>query len=231
MDANFFLVSRLDLITSFYRQGAAPFLATMAAITDETGDYANPPYSEDSEPPYQLEWEQAQTCLLLLGATCISSLAGAMQVFLDTLVQEHGDQAKCKTYGKKDGWWAMQQRYFAAHELDFAHSGADVGLLTDVVLARNSVQHPKSLTNDRASYRDDDLKKLKSPFFLSEEEAAVLKGTGSKISSYLFQATIEVDEAKLTVAVGEMKKLGHWLQHSIWKQKADEYQERKRRAQ
>lgn len=216
MDANHFLGQRLELITVFYRQGAAPFLATMQAIEDGTGEWANPPYSEDAGPVYELEYNQARACLLLLGTTAITSIAGSLQLFLDTMVKLYGDKAHYLKSGAEGGWWGKHQRYFAARGLDFAKSGANITLLTDVVLARNSVQHQEFLTSDRASYRDEDLAKLGNPFFINESEAAMLKDLGDEATPYLYAPTIELDEAKLVIAVSEVKKLTSWLETSIW---------------
>jgi len=219
MDANYFLGCRLDLVEHFYRQAAVPFQATMEAITGGKPPFDSPPYSEDGEPPYEVEYYRERDCLRLLGATSLSSLAGSLQVFLDTLLTLHGDQAQFLKTSSEGGWWGRHQRYYSGCGLDFAQSGANLDLLNDVVLARNSVMHQTYLANESASYRDDDLNKLTRPFFVSESEETLLNGLGDDGTPYLFSPTIEVNAQKLGIAIAEIRRLGRWLEDSIWEKK------------
>ncbi|HGW5375677.1 TPA: hypothetical protein ACNIJL_004707 [Pseudomonas aeruginosa] len=205
MDANFFLTSRLDMIAQFYKVAADPFRLIKQQI--EAGDAPyEPPYSEDGEPPFQVEWSRAEDSLKLLGGVCVSLVAGSLQLYLDTIVERYGDIKKFKRITGK-GWLERHQKYFMEHGHDFAKSGADLALLSEVVLARNAVMHHDQITSDVASYSDDDLNKIPSPFFVSERERELLDAFEMNTSPWLFPPTIFVDEEKLLRAIVEVKKL------------------------
>ncbi|MBG4736766.1 hypothetical protein ACPTHL_18260 [Pseudomonas aeruginosa] len=205
MDANYFLTSRLDMIAQFYKVAAAPFFLIKKQIEDGEAPY-EPPYSEDGEPPFLLEWTRAEDSLKLLGGVCVSLVAGSLQLYLDTIVERYGNLKEFKEV-KGAGWLKKHQNYFKMHGYDFQSSGADLALLSEVILARNAVIHHDQITSDVASYSDDDLKKIPSPFFVSEREQELLSNLKADTSPWLYPPTIHVDENKLLKAIAEAKKL------------------------
>ncbi|HGM6151750.1 TPA: hypothetical protein ACKP1S_002846 [Pseudomonas aeruginosa] len=205
MDANFFLISRLDMIAQFYNVAAAPFVLIKKQIEDGDAPY-EPPYSEDGEPPFLLEWTRADDSLKLLGGVCVSLVAGSLQLYLDTIVERYGDLREFKKM-KGAGWLEKHQNYFKKHGYDFQSSGADLALLSEVILARNAVIHHDQITSDVASYSNDDLRKIPSPFFVSEREQQLLSNLNMNTSPWLLLPTIHVDEDKLLKAIAEAKKL------------------------
>jgi hypothetical protein len=216
MDANFFLSLRLDMIAQFYELGSAPFRSTMQQIEDGVPPY-EPPYTEDGEPPFELAYNKANDSVVLLGAVSISLLAGALQVFLDTMVKLYCSQVEFKQTRTSTGWWGKHQNYFKALGLDFVMSGTDLALLSEIVLARNSVMHQEFLTISTAVYRDSDLEQIKTPFFISETEAKVLESfDDGEEDSFLFAPTIHVDQPKLVTAIAEVRLLTGWLEKAIW---------------
>ena len=82
MDVEFFLKNRTKFILYFYRNATKGFFEIIHAIENEEEPYV-PPYSEDGEPPFLIEWMEAQTGLKKHGcqaytvdkkATCISEV-------------------------------------------------------------------------------------------------------------------------------------------------------------
>lgn len=205
MDANFFLTSRLEMILQFYKVAADPFHLIKKQIEAGEAPY-EPPYSEDGEPPFQVEWSRADDSLKLLGGVCVSLVAGSLQLYLDTIVKRYGNLDEFKKV-KGKGWLEKHRRYFMTHGYDFVKSGADLALLSEVVLARNAVMHHDQITSDVASYSSDDLNKLPSPFFVSERERELIDGLDISTSLWLFPPTIYIDEEKLQKAIAEAKKL------------------------
>jgi hypothetical protein len=217
MDANHFLNLRLDMISNFYQQGSAPFRSVIEAIETKAPPYDEPSSGDSPESPHQEKWQQAQDSVDLLGAVSVSLLAGALQVFLDTMVRLYGNAEEFSKASKKLGWWGKHQSYFKSLGLDFAQSGADLELLSAMILARNSVMHQEGLTNSVPVFRDRDMSEMKSEFFINPFEQEMLKGLDEgEEDTFLFAPNVHVDEAKLTQAIAEVRTLARWLESAIW---------------
>lgn len=213
MDANFFLSLRLDMIASFYKQGSAPFLSTMEAIEAGRPPYDGPSTGEEPEPPHMGTWQQSQDSTVLMGAVSLSLLAVALQVFLDTMVKNYGVVEDWKKQSGQHGWWGKHQAYFKAAGLDFAQSGADLELLSAMILARNSVMHQEGLTNSTPVFRDKDMETMTSRFFISTTELDMLRSFDlGEEDTFLFAPNIHVDEEKLAKTIAEVRTLTTWLE-------------------
>lgn len=217
MNANHFLNHRLDMIAHFYQHGSAPFRSIMADIEANVAPSDCPTYGDNPEPPNMEKWQQCQDSVALLGAVSVSLLAGALQVFLDTMVKHYGLSEEFGKASKKLGWWGKHQSYFRSVGLDFAQSGADLDLLSAMILARNSVMHQEGLTNTVPVFRDRDMTEMTSQFFINPAEHEMLKGfDDAEDDTFLFAPNIHVDEEKLTKAIAEVRKLTSWLESAIW---------------
>lgn len=220
MDANFFLNLRLDMTASFYKHGSAPFRAVMEDIEEGRPPYDGPFYGDDPEPPHQAEWQQSRDAMVLMGAVSVSLLAGALHVFLETMLKLHGNTSVFQKLPKSVGWWRNHQSYFKSIGLDFALSGANLELLSAMILARNSVMHQDGLINSTPVFRDKDLKEMKSQFFISAVEQEMLEALNAgEEEAFLFSPNIDVDEEKLTKAISEVRTLTTWLESSLWEQR------------
>lgn len=63
MDVLHFYKERIRFIRQFYDTAATPFETIMKSIEDGSSPFDNPPYSEDGEPAYLVEWIEASwTC-------------------------------------------------------------------------------------------------------------------------------------------------------------------------
>lgn len=58
MNVAWFLSRRLDFIRQFFARSSAPFVDRRTAIENGAAPVV-PPYSEDGEPPFLLEWREA----------------------------------------------------------------------------------------------------------------------------------------------------------------------------
>ena len=89
MDILFFLKRRTEFIRHFYDTASEPFRETLRKI--EAGEIPfEPPYSEDGEPAFQLEWSEAHESLTILGRTCVSMLSASLQLYFKTWERELG---------------------------------------------------------------------------------------------------------------------------------------------
>ena len=214
MDIRYFLERRLTFIEQYYKTAASPFLERKRMI--EAGeDPFVPPYSEDGEPPYLEEWLEADESVQILGQTCVSMLSASFHLYFTTWEHHLGKPVSepLKSIFKKRGWFHGYKAYFATNfQVNFENSGCSLQLLEELVLARNRVQHPDSITSRRTSYSTDDLKKLPSPFFVSEREVELMVGADDGERSWLVPPTITVTEEKLQAALAEVRRFSEWLE-------------------
>jgi hypothetical protein len=214
MDIQFFLFQRLGFIEQFYKNSAASFVERKRRIEAEEEPFV-PPYSEDDEPPFLVEWIEADESLNVLGRSCISMLAASFHLYLKTWEHQIGipiDES-LKLCFKKNGWFHGYKAYFAERlGVRFEDSQCDLSLLEELVLARNRVQHPESITNHSTHYSDSDLKKLPRPFFVDEKEFDLFADVDEGARSWLTPPTVHVTAEKLLSALSEVARFSKWLE-------------------
>ena len=148
MDIECFLKARTAFIRYFYDNAIRPFDEIKIAIETEKEPYI-PPYSEDEEPAFLEEWMDAEQARETVGHSCISMLSSALKLFLECwksrLEKEHG--MKFNTDFKKKGWFDGYKQIFKELKLQLSECNADLGVIEQITLARNRVQHPEEITN------------------------------------------------------------------------------------
>ncbi len=214
MDIQFFLFQRLEFIDQFYNNSVEPFVERKRKIEAEEEPFV-PPYSEDGEPHFLAEWIEADESLNVLGRSCISMLAASFHLYLKTWEHQIGipiDES-LKPCFKKNGWFHGYKAYFAEHlTVRFEDSPCDLSLLEELVLARNRVQHPESITTHSTHYSDSDLQKLPSPFFVDKNEFDLYADVDEGIRSWLMPPTVHVTAEKLLSALSEVARFSKWLE-------------------
>lgn len=98
--------------------------------------------------------------------------------------------------------------------IDFGSCPADLSLLEEIILARNVVQHPPSISSNRTQYSDADIQKLRKPNFLDEREARLLSDDKEDLPRYLLPI-VHVSEAQLHTAIEEAEKFARWFEGQI----------------
>jgi hypothetical protein len=140
MDIRWFLKQRLDFIRNHYDCSTSTFLNIARQIEGGEAPFDNPPYSEDGEPAFQIEWEDANTSIDLIGISCVSLLSDALKLYLNS-VKEWEFRFDFDDTQKK----ALKKGYVGAFKAalgdilntDWVESGVDFEILEQVVLARN----------------------------------------------------------------------------------------------
>jgi hypothetical protein len=214
MDVRYFLERRLAFIDHYYRTAASPFLERKRLIEAGESPFV-PPYSEDGEPPFLEEWLEADESLQILGQTCLSMLSASFHLYFTTWERRLGIPVaeSLKSTFKKRGWFNGYKAYFMQNfQVNFEDSSCNLHLLEELVLARNRVQHPESISSRSTSYSADDLKKLPSPFFVGEREFDLLLSADESERNWLVPPTISVTEAKLQAALAEVRRFSDWLE-------------------
>ena len=216
MDVAYFLRDRIAFIRQFYDAASLPFCERKRKIKAGEPPFV-PPYSEDGEPPFLTEWMEADESLQVLGYSCMSMLAAALHLYLQTLERELGQPVgdSFKSEFKK-GWLNGYTAYFSDRfGIEFAKAPVDVALLEELVLARNRIQHADDVISPRTTYSRSDLKKLPHAFFVDETERSLFSKVDEMERSWLFPPTIHVTETKLRGIIAEVEKFNDWLEAEI----------------
>lgn len=213
MDVSYFLSVRIAFIRQFYDAASVSFTEKKRKI--EAGEEPfTPPYSEDGEPPFLEEWIEADESLQVLGRSCISMLAATLHLYFKTWERQIGiavDESLKADF--KRSWFNGYKAYFARHvHIRFENGPVSITMLEELVLSRNRIQHPDSITSHSSRYSDDDLRKISHPFFLDERERSLITETEDGQNEWLMPPTISVSSEKLFTALAEVEKFALWLE-------------------
>lgn len=218
MNVRYFLLKRLGFIRQFYAVGSAQYADRKRRIEAEEEPFV-PPSSEDGEPAFMEEWLEADESLHVLAYSCISMLAAALHLYFETWVKESGlpvDEKLKKSVFKKRGWLAGYKAHFS-QQFGISIDGApsNFRMLEEVVLARNVVEHPPSITSIRTQFAAADINKLRHPFFVDEREAVLLTDAREGERDWFLPPTLHVTEAQLLEAISQVEQLGEWFEPRI----------------
>jgi hypothetical protein len=221
MDVLFFLKLRTAFIRKFYEQASFGFVETKRKIEAYEAPFDNPSYDESGEPPYLQEWQDADESLDFLGQSCICHLAASVKLYLEEARQRL--EGAWPTWSgklvvppldtkvlKEHGYFQAYRKWCEQLGIDMARSGADLGLIEEVVLVRNRAQHPDSiglhtLTQDK-KYRS----KFPKPFFGHRFEQAMYEHEGEEVG-YSFPWMLSISGDKVLRAIAETERLCEFL--------------------
>lgn len=218
MDVRYFLSCRTAFIRQFYDTASGPYVERKRKIKANEEPFV-PPYSEDGEPPFLDEWLEADESLHVLAYSCISMLAAALHLYLESWVRQSGvavDESLKKSVFKNNGWLSGYNAHFTKRfNVAFEAGPVDLKMLEEVVLARNQIEHPSSITDQKTQYSASDLKKLRHPFFVDETEMALLGYSDEEEVSRLMLPTVHITEVQLLTAVAEVERFADWFDAAI----------------
>jgi hypothetical protein len=116
----------------------------------------------------------------------------------------------------KRGWINGYRAYFAGRfGIRFEEAPVALGLLEEIALARNRIQHPDSIAMEQPSYSERDLETLRRPFFVDETERGLFADANESEKNWLFPPSVHVTKEKLEAALGEVEKFSTWLEEQI----------------
>lgn len=215
MNVRHFLEQRLIFVSQLYTNSAGAFVEKKRMIEAEEEPFV-PPYIEDGDPPFLTEWLEAEQYLQVLGRACISMLSASFHLYLKATERQLRVMAGCKYKAEfKQGWFNGYRAYFLGEfGIEFEDSQCNLGLLEELVLARNRVQHPESITSHNTHYSKDDLKKLQSPFFIDSRDLELFSEQEEGERSWLMPPAIHVTPEKFRSAVSEVGRFTAWLENS-----------------
>ena len=207
MDIEHFLKERTKFSKYFYVNAAKPFTNIMQDIEDEKPPYI-PPYSEDGEPPFLIEWLEAKDGLNSVGLTTISMLSSAIQLYLSCWADRIETTEKPLKRKSNKGWLNAYKKITEDFGVNYSNCPADFNLIEQIVLARNRTQHLDQITSQRVSHLEKDLSKYPSPHFVSEED--MHKYSSNK--SWWMLPDVHTTETKINKAIIEIEAYVSWLE-------------------
>jgi hypothetical protein len=205
MDILFFLGRRLDFIQRFYDTAAGPFETTKRKI--EVGEE---PYVPRYQPgdydgfEYEIEWQEAEGSLRVLGQCCLVLVAKALQDYLrEFIVREAGDLAGAlKPY---EGNWLEKYCAFLGDRsgFDWAQSPVARDRIEQINLCRIDIVHDPDIDRTSPRQSEDHFRKYPVSLFADELELVALVEPGGKPE---FPSTINVTRAGLAAATEDVRR-------------------------
>jgi hypothetical protein len=217
VDISYFLERRLAFIEQYYLTASAPFLERKRTIEAGEEPFIQPNI-EEGEPPHLAEWLEADESLQVLGHTCISMLSASLHLYFTTWqnIQRMPIAPSQQSVFKKRGWFNGYKAYFKANfGIDFDKSACNLELMEELVLARNRVQHPESITSLSTDYSLEDMKKLSNPFFIDEREVELMVNVGDRERNWLIRPTLNITKEKLLTGIAEVRRFSFWIEASL----------------
>ena len=214
MNVLWFLKRRTAFARQLYAVSSAPYVERKRRIEAKEEPYVPEP-SDDPEPAFFVEWQEADDSLHVLAYSCISILAASLQAYFKAWERESGykvPKPPPPPFGDR-GWLIGYLEHFSSRiGIDRQSCPADLELLEEVVLARNRIQHVDSITQLRPNFSPSDLKKLKSPLFVAEWERELFEGDKPYENNWIALPTLDIPSEKLMQAIAEMEKLVEWFE-------------------
>lgn len=218
MDIRSFLDRRIAFIRQFYATASEPYVERKRKIKAQEEPFIRA-CREDGEPPFLEEWLEADESLHVLAYSCISMLAAALHLYLESWVKQGGvavDESMKKSVFKNKGWFAGYDAHFTKHfNVAFVAGPSDLKLLKEVVLVRNRIEHPPSITDQKTQYSASDLEQLPHPFFVDKTEMALLGYSDDEKGPRFMLPAVHVTEAQLLTAVAEVERFSAWFDPAI----------------
>lgn len=216
MDVAWFLNRRLDFIRQLYASSSVPFVDRRTKIENGEEPFV-PPYSEDGEPPFLLEWQEASDSIDVLGHACLCMLSSALQAYLHTRHKLHcrdlTEDERRRVFRR--GWVRGYNRIFTqGFGISFRDGPVPIAVLEDIVLTRNSIQHDVEITSIKAKHADRKLGAARS-FFLDDREAELLDRMDPNARTWLTPPSVHVDQAKLEASIDTVARFVAWLDEAI----------------
>lgn len=171
----------------------------------------DPPNDESGEPGYMQEWSRADVELELVGRACITMLSESIKHYLQGWERTVPlTPAAEKAMGAKGFVRAYVEHYRA--QLGAPECPADLDVIKQVVLARNSAQHNGNLVMNSVEHDSRTRSKYPRPFFTRPDGP---DGVPSGLDNFLVD-WVHVDRDRLLRATEQVEVLADWLQAQIY---------------
>jgi hypothetical protein len=213
------LHDKLNFIRRFYDIASEPFVITMRKIENH-----EEPYDQfdmvDEEPPFIVEWLDADESLNILGKSCLCLLQNAFKNYLDGFVENYTYSLPKEAVGKTPSnmkgknWFERYRNYFLqVYGIDWTKSSIDILFLEEINFVRNDIQHGGVFYSLEHRQNAEYFKRFPASIFAEEW---VTGGPGRVVVSKdnLFIA-IQAIEDFCSYLEGEWERLAEWWVHPM----------------
>lgn len=220
MDVEFFLTERTKFIRAFYDDAIRPFDERKRLIEDEEPPYV-PPYSEDPEPAFLVEWLDADAGIELVGRSCVSMLSDSLKLYFCEWENQLGIrcQKRCKKMFREQGFLHGFRDCFQTFTgMDWKEGPFDLDVIEQIILARNDSQHPTQITSLNVMHRRSIGNGRRSLFFVHGGERDLTVEVGS-FGWSMMNPRIHVTRENLFKALEQVEQLVRWLEPQLFRVK------------
>ena len=208
------LIDKLNFIRRFYDIASDPFVTTMGKIERHEEPYHqfNP---EEEEPPFLVEWLDADESLNILGKSCLCLVQNAFRNYLDGFVEHYSSRASNEGKSNsppsaKGNWFENYRKFFLlTYGIDWARSPIDTHFLEEINFVRNDIQHGGTFYSLEHRQNPEYFKRFPESIF-AEESMLGPPGRVVVTKGNLFRA-IQAIEDFCSYLEGEWGKLTRWL--------------------
>lgn len=179
---------------------------------------------EGAEPPFLYEWIAAEESIDVLGQTAVSMLATALNLYLvawvDALRQGWGDSLeKVGADGpshnsiRKRGWFTAYRDFFDdVLKIKWADGPVDPAVLEELVLIRNTAQHPEDIGFIWLRQTEYHFEKYPRSYFADQRELELFDAASADGSSLPMRPwRLSVTRDKLFEALDLVDRFGDYL--------------------
>lgn len=216
MDVSHFLKHRVKFIRQLYLNGIETYEERKTKIENELEPFI-PPYSEDGEPPFMEEWQEAEDSLHVMGYTCLSMLSSSLKLYFTTVDKLYRFDAKGAYKGIfKQGFIAGYGAFFKNElGIDFSRSPCNLALLEEIVLIRNTFEHPPEILFNKIRHPST-RQNSPSMFFCSDEERRAWEEQDDIEDPWLlFQPHVHVTKEQMLEAIDAVSNFCDWLEQEL----------------
>lgn len=215
MDVSFFPRQQLQFIRQFYFNSVGSFLTTKQKIENEEEPFV-PPYREDGDPPFELEWQEAEDSLQVLGITCVSMLSNSLKLYFTTMDHLHRFQPlPAFKLEFKNGFIRGYAAFYKAElSIDFEKAPCNLTQLEEIVLVRNAFEHPSAIYSHRLSHPAV-WKESTSKFFCHDYEIKAWDMKDKETAWLCLPPAVHVDGPRLTEALDQADQFCTWLEEQL----------------
>lgn len=134
------LKEKLRFIESFYKGASAPFVETKRKIEAEESPFVPRPFDPerdtDTEPPFLVEWEDADDSINVTGQTALSLVQASLREYLDAFIL----LSRVKPPVGKGDWFARYKAFFLeTYGIDWDAGPVPTKEIEEINLARNDI--------------------------------------------------------------------------------------------
>ncbi len=175
------LIERLHAIQRLYDGAAAAFVDKKRKIELGEEPYEEPPFNpdtDDPEPPFLEDWNEADEFQNVIGQACISMLHSCLKDYLDEILRRSGIKkeadrllSKRRNEMKGESWFGRYVAVFAdAYSIDWGQSPIPTEEIEALNLARNDIQHGRQAHRLNRYLSEQHTKRFPLNLFLDDYE-------------------------------------------------------------